>query len=182
MDEYTPTTAQVREAYAIDPEYEYHQPDDPGYVHRNRRAFDRWLASRDAEVKCAAWDECLSEIDANEINTQQAREGNPYREGAGVVAEQQGPWFFTAEDYQLVVAERDRARATAVRLEQELVHLTAERDRLILLASGRPGRSLAAGAGMVGGRVALHGVPVITDEVLRARAEGWRPAGGLVSE
>lgn len=31
-------------------------------------------------VAAAAWDRCLDEIEAYEINTEQAREGNPYKE------------------------------------------------------------------------------------------------------
>jgi len=36
-----------------------------------------------ADLKADVWDECLTAIEENEINTQQAREGNPYRKGAG---------------------------------------------------------------------------------------------------
>lgn len=49
----TPTTDQVEDAYAYDPEYEYHRPDDAGYHHRNRAAFRRWLAEHDRQVKLA---------------------------------------------------------------------------------------------------------------------------------
>lgn len=37
------------------------------------------LAAHDREVAAEAWDHCLDEIEANDINTQQAREGNRYR-------------------------------------------------------------------------------------------------------
>lgn len=37
------------------------------------------LAEHDRLVAERTWDECLAEIEENEINTQQAREGNPYR-------------------------------------------------------------------------------------------------------
>lgn len=43
--------------------------------------FRAWLAAHDAEVAANAWDRCLDEIEAYEINTQQARDGNPYRAG-----------------------------------------------------------------------------------------------------
>lgn len=32
-------------------------------------------------AKAEAWDACLDAIDQNELNTDQAREGNPYRTG-----------------------------------------------------------------------------------------------------
>ena len=35
-----------------------------------------------ARVREAAWDECLDAIEQNELNTAQAREGNPYRADA----------------------------------------------------------------------------------------------------
>lgn len=56
MSEYTPTTEQVESAYAYDPEYEYHHPDDPGYHIENRRAFRRWLAAHDRQVQVEAWE------------------------------------------------------------------------------------------------------------------------------
>ena len=49
-DYYTPTTEQVENGYAYDPEYEHYHPDDPGYHHANRRAFRRWLADHDAAL------------------------------------------------------------------------------------------------------------------------------------
>lgn len=52
-DKFIPTTDQVRDGYAYDPEYEYHNPTDTGYVHFNRATFDRWLS----KVKAEAWDE-----------------------------------------------------------------------------------------------------------------------------
>lgn len=38
-----------------------------------------YLAEHDRTTKAEAWDECLDEIDKNELNTEQARSGNPYR-------------------------------------------------------------------------------------------------------
>jgi hypothetical protein len=68
-NKYTPTTAEVRAWYGAD-EFGYPAPEGqevPG--------FDRWLAG----VQADAWDACLDDIEKYEINTQQAREGNPYR-------------------------------------------------------------------------------------------------------
>jgi hypothetical protein len=49
--EYTPTTEQVRDGYACDPEAEYRDPVGYGsYEQDLRRAFDRWLADHDREV------------------------------------------------------------------------------------------------------------------------------------
>ncbi|KQQ65063.1 hypothetical protein [Microbacterium sp. Leaf320] len=48
--EFTPTTEQVRSAYAHDPEAEYRDPVGfPAMQRENLRAFDRWLAAHDAE-------------------------------------------------------------------------------------------------------------------------------------
>ena len=50
--EFTPTTEQVRSAYAHDPEAEYRDPIGfPAMQRENLRAFDRWLAAHDAEVR-----------------------------------------------------------------------------------------------------------------------------------
>ena len=52
MSEFTPTTEQVRSAYAHDPEAEYRDPVGfPAMQRENLRAFDRWLAAHDAEVR-----------------------------------------------------------------------------------------------------------------------------------
>jgi hypothetical protein len=61
MSEPIATVEDVRSAYVMCDEDEI--------------AFDVWLAS----VKADAWDECLDEIEANYLNLQQARSGNPYR-------------------------------------------------------------------------------------------------------
>lgn len=57
--EWTPTTEQVRDGYASDPEYEYNNPDMAPMAEReNKKAFDRWLAARDLEMAVrlvAAW-------------------------------------------------------------------------------------------------------------------------------
>ena len=47
---FTPTTEQVEDGYARDPEYEYHHPTDTGYLAENHRAFRRWLAEHDRQV------------------------------------------------------------------------------------------------------------------------------------
>lgn len=56
--DFVPTTDQVESAFAYDPEYEYHHPDDPGYHYANRAAFKRWLADHDREVSEKAWAAC----------------------------------------------------------------------------------------------------------------------------
>ncbi|WP_308491048.1 hypothetical protein [Microbacterium terrisoli] len=51
IEEWTPTTEQVRDGYAIDPEAEHHDPIGyPQWERYARRAFDRWLAAHDAEL------------------------------------------------------------------------------------------------------------------------------------
>lgn len=77
MTEYTPTTEQVENAYSFDPEYEYHNPVDTGYVARNRAAFKRWLAEHDREKQEAAFDLCLDEVGENW--TRNTPIINPYR-------------------------------------------------------------------------------------------------------
>ena len=53
--EFTPTTEQVRSTYAHDPEAEYRDPVGfPSMQRENLRAFDRWLAAHDAEVRAEA--------------------------------------------------------------------------------------------------------------------------------
>lgn len=55
MNEYPyfmPTTEQVREGYAHDPESEYRDPIGyPAMLRENRAIFDRWLAAHDAEIR-----------------------------------------------------------------------------------------------------------------------------------
>jgi hypothetical protein len=58
MSEYVPTTEDMLDNAPYDEDIFY-----------------RWLAT----VKADAWDECLDEIEANYLNLQQARSGNPYR-------------------------------------------------------------------------------------------------------
>lgn len=41
-----------------------------------------------------------------------------------------GPWIVSGEEHRATLDERDRARATAVRLEQQLARTEAERDAL----------------------------------------------------
>lgn len=51
-DEWTPTTEQVRYSYSHDSEDEYLDPVNYGsLVQANRRAFNRWLAAHDAEIR-----------------------------------------------------------------------------------------------------------------------------------
>lgn len=69
MSDYTPTTQQVEDGYAHEPEYEYHNPVDYGaHVHGNRRAFRRWLKEHDAEVERAAAARALEEF-ADQMTT-----------------------------------------------------------------------------------------------------------------
>ena len=58
----------------------YQNMPEQGYSHRGHLewVFNTWLAEHDRSVSASAWDECLSAIDANELNTEQARDGNPY--------------------------------------------------------------------------------------------------------
>ena len=50
---YTPTTDQIREGYAHDPESDYRDPlTDHAAVHR--RSFNQWLTKHDAEVAATA--------------------------------------------------------------------------------------------------------------------------------
>lgn len=51
-NEYTPSTEDVENGYAHDPEVEYRDPVNYGYaVAGNRRAFRRWLAALDAAIR-----------------------------------------------------------------------------------------------------------------------------------
>ena len=48
--EFVPTTKQVRDGYAEDPEGDYHNPiSAPANFRAAQQAFDRWLAKHDAE-------------------------------------------------------------------------------------------------------------------------------------
>ncbi|SNS43379.1 hypothetical protein SAMN06309944_0237 [Micrococcales bacterium KH10] len=69
--EYTPTTEQVRDAYSFDPVAEYHDPITPHHV-INGRAFDRWLAAHEAEVKAEALREAVKDIDYAGLGTYEA--------------------------------------------------------------------------------------------------------------
>ena len=55
MSDYTPTTEQVREAFAVHGAWKA-TPTRGSKV--SNEAFDRWLA----EVKAAAWDECVEAV------------------------------------------------------------------------------------------------------------------------
>ena len=52
-EQFTPTTEQVRHGFAVDPEAEYRDP-LTNHTLYGERAFDRWLAKHDAEVKAQA--------------------------------------------------------------------------------------------------------------------------------
>ena len=57
---YTPTTQQVEDGFAHEPEYEFHDPINYGsHVQSNRRAFKRWLAALIREAKAEARGEAL---------------------------------------------------------------------------------------------------------------------------
>lgn len=78
MSDYTPTTDEVREAWADsrwDPFGERKWSD-------HAAEFDRFLAAHDREVAARAWDEGA---EAGRLNTYEHRPGremrNPYREG-----------------------------------------------------------------------------------------------------
>lgn len=59
MSDYTPTTQQVEDGFAHEPEYEYSNPIGYGaHVQSNRRAFRRWLA----EVERAAAEKALVKV------------------------------------------------------------------------------------------------------------------------
>lgn len=77
---YTPTTQQVEDGFAHEPEYEYHNPVGYGsHVQSNRRAFKRWLDALILEAKAEAWDEGYWQG----INGHTGP-GNPYRDCGAV--------------------------------------------------------------------------------------------------
>lgn len=56
MSDHTPTTQQVEDGFAHEPEYEYHNPIGYGaHVQGNRRAFRRWLAEVERAAAEKAW-------------------------------------------------------------------------------------------------------------------------------
>jgi hypothetical protein len=58
---FTPTTDQVCNGYAHDPEAEYHDPIGYGNeVRRNKAAFNRWLAAERAESIRTALEMCFT--------------------------------------------------------------------------------------------------------------------------
>ena len=60
---YTPTTQQVEDGFAHEPEYEYHNPVGYGsHVQSNRRAFKRWLAALIREAKAEALEEFAGQM------------------------------------------------------------------------------------------------------------------------
>lgn len=81
MNEFTPTTEQVRDGYAIDPEDEYRDPiNAPANRRANERYFDRWLAG----VKADAWDEGFKQggpMHDEHLDDPDAHRRNPYRTG-----------------------------------------------------------------------------------------------------
>jgi hypothetical protein len=64
IGEYRPTTEQIEDAYAHDPEAEWHDPINYGLeVKANRRVFRRWLADHDAGVAAKALRDAATEWD-----------------------------------------------------------------------------------------------------------------------
>jgi len=52
MSAFTPTTEHVRDGYRFDPEDEYRDPENaPWRANEAGRAFDRWKAQNDADVR-----------------------------------------------------------------------------------------------------------------------------------
>jgi hypothetical protein len=89
MDEYTPTTEEIRGAYAwSDGDLGGIDDYDEGYL----EAFDRWLADNDKEVAARAWDKgkrAWSRYEMQCENAAAAGQGvmiasplNPYRSGS----------------------------------------------------------------------------------------------------
>jgi len=66
----TPTTEQIRDAWGLG-----RGMGGTATVAEGFAEFDRWFAEKKADV----WDECLTAIESNNLNTEQARKGNPYR-------------------------------------------------------------------------------------------------------
>lgn len=55
-EQWTPSTEQVRQGYAIDPEFEYSDPINyPAMQREAERAFDRWLAGVIRQAQAEAW-------------------------------------------------------------------------------------------------------------------------------
>ena len=93
MSDYTPTTDEVRDRYAVSLFHTEHRLD--GHVHDSVSdgdpEFERWLAAHDQEVAARAWDEGFDagEKDAWDVdvtNESHVCTPNPYRsrsEGSG---------------------------------------------------------------------------------------------------
>lgn len=90
MSEYTPTTRQIEDGFAHEPEYEYHNPVGYGaHVQSNRRAFQRWLAEVERAAAEKAWEEGFDAHDKDWAHHDEAGWGdedcltdvttNPYR-------------------------------------------------------------------------------------------------------
>lgn len=71
---YTPETEAVRLGYSYRPNLPRGERHHPPL----QAEFDRWLAGHEQKVRAEAWAECLDEIEQYELNTEQAREANPY--------------------------------------------------------------------------------------------------------
>lgn len=69
MSDFTPTTAQVREAASLD-----------GSVAVEPDAFERWLAARDRATAARAWHQAAAWI-ADPHDARSIRQANPYCEG-----------------------------------------------------------------------------------------------------
>lgn len=83
MTDFTPTTEQVRDGSAIDPEAEYRDP-LTNHTPYGQRAFDRWLAEHDRAVSERAWSEGRTasidlQSDATGFRVVARNADNPYR-------------------------------------------------------------------------------------------------------
>lgn len=56
------TDKQVEDGFSYEPEYEYANPTDTGYVNRNRRAFREWKAGVVREAEARALEEAADGI------------------------------------------------------------------------------------------------------------------------
>ena len=77
MSEYTPTTYEVRDAYAMTDE----GLDFKRVAQERREAFDRWLAEHDRQVAERAWAACVDHLEATLGGEMKraAHADNPYR-------------------------------------------------------------------------------------------------------
>lgn len=84
MSEYTPTTQQVENGFAHEPEYEYHNPIGYGsHVQANRRGFKRWLAEVERAAAEKGWDEGYEHNCDLSDGPADKSYSNPYRQNEG---------------------------------------------------------------------------------------------------